>query len=136
MCYDVLCVLFFFFSSRRRHTRCALVTGVQTCALPIFININGHRYALLVDAIDEVISVSEDAIGSPPPGMQCLWGDITTGRIRISERRRALVLRPEYLVEAVEGRSADLNQALPPVALEALEIGRAHVRTPVTNATL
>src|SRR3546814_21171697 len=30
------CVLFVcFFSSRRRHTRCALVTGVQTCALPI-----------------------------------------------------------------------------------------------------
>src|SRR3546814_8342303 len=26
-----------FFSSRRRHTRCALVTGVQTCALPIFL---------------------------------------------------------------------------------------------------
>src|SRR3546814_5768093 len=32
--YVVFC--FFFFSSRRRHTRCALVTGVQTCALPIF----------------------------------------------------------------------------------------------------
>src|SRR3546814_6120716 len=30
----MLCCLFFF-SSRRRHTRCALVTGVQTCALPI-----------------------------------------------------------------------------------------------------
>src|SRR3546814_5097861 len=31
-----LCVCcIFFFSSRRRHTRCALVTGVQTCALPI-----------------------------------------------------------------------------------------------------
>src|SRR3546814_10859394 len=29
-----MCV-FFFCSSRRRHTRCALVTGVQTCALPI-----------------------------------------------------------------------------------------------------
>src|SRR3546814_14374322 len=29
-------LVFFFFSSRRRHTRCALVTGVQTCALPIF----------------------------------------------------------------------------------------------------
>src|SRR3546814_3225877 len=27
--------LFVFFTSRRRHTRCALVTGVQTCALPI-----------------------------------------------------------------------------------------------------
>src|SRR3546814_14650602 len=35
----------FFFSSRRRHTRCALVTGVQTCALPISYgarNIGGH----------------------------------------------------------------------------------------------
>src|SRR3546814_2592286 len=30
-----MCSYFFFFSSRRRHTRCALVTGVQTCALPI-----------------------------------------------------------------------------------------------------
>src|SRR3546814_8268134 len=29
--------MFFFFSSRRRHTSCALVTGVQTCALPISI---------------------------------------------------------------------------------------------------
>src|SRR3546814_3628733 len=28
--------VWFFFSSRRLHTRCALVTGVQTCALPIF----------------------------------------------------------------------------------------------------
>src|SRR3546814_9770823 len=28
-------MFFFFVSSRRRHTRCALVTGVQTCALPI-----------------------------------------------------------------------------------------------------
>src|SRR5881628_3399849 len=29
-------IFFFFFSSRRRHTRCQSVTGVQTCALPIF----------------------------------------------------------------------------------------------------
>src|SRR3546814_11905613 len=28
----------FYFSSRRRHTRCALVTGVQTCALPILVD--------------------------------------------------------------------------------------------------
>src|SRR3546814_3253222 len=34
---------FFFFSSRRRHTRCALVTGVQTCALPIFVVGEGER---------------------------------------------------------------------------------------------
>src|SRR3546814_12200931 len=36
MLLDFVCLyLFFFFSSRRRHTRCALVTGVQTYALPI-----------------------------------------------------------------------------------------------------
>src|SRR3546814_9831228 len=32
-------VCFVFFSSRRRHTRCALVTGVQTCALPIWLSV-------------------------------------------------------------------------------------------------
>src|SRR3546814_4396652 len=32
--YVLCCVVLVFFSSRRRHTRCALVTGVQTCALP------------------------------------------------------------------------------------------------------
>src|SRR3546814_6639133 len=32
----VLVMVCCFFSSRRRHTRCALVTGVQTCALPIY----------------------------------------------------------------------------------------------------
>src|SRR3546814_5531697 len=38
--YMFVCLFFvFFFSSRRRHTRCALVTGVQTCALPIW---NAH----------------------------------------------------------------------------------------------
>src|SRR3546814_4368657 len=41
MLYKVLLKWFsmcgcFLLSSRRRHTRCALVTGVQTCALPIF----------------------------------------------------------------------------------------------------
>src|SRR3546814_7717388 len=37
----------FFFSSRRRHTRCALVTGVQTCALPI-------SKEILMDAISQI----------------------------------------------------------------------------------
>src|SRR3546814_8229114 len=37
MFFCLFCYIYFvfFFSSRRRHTRCALVTGVQTCALPI-----------------------------------------------------------------------------------------------------
>src|SRR3546814_12332710 len=62
-------LMFFFFSSRRRHTRCALVTGVQTCALPI--------------SIDEVIArASRFARGSgcamghrPPPVWQQLPGE-------------------------------------------------------------
>src|SRR3546814_3503275 len=33
---ELFFVIVFFFSSRRRHTSCALVTGVQTCALPIY----------------------------------------------------------------------------------------------------
>src|SRR3546814_11803681 len=37
----------FFFSSRRRHTRCALVTGVQTCALPIFPVPNAYDVPML-----------------------------------------------------------------------------------------
>src|SRR3546814_5132442 len=37
----------FFFPSRRRHTRCALVTGVQTCALPICW---GEQQGLIADA--------------------------------------------------------------------------------------
>src|SRR3546814_8413532 len=46
-----------FFSSRRRHTRCALVTGVQTCALPICLDIGDcpARWAgSFVEAIDHL----------------------------------------------------------------------------------
>src|SRR3546814_10046273 len=46
----------FFFSSRRRHTRCALVTGVQTCALPIWsggLVLGKEQRAALVHITDE-----------------------------------------------------------------------------------
>src|SRR3546814_10363264 len=48
-------VIVFFFSSRRRHTRCALVTGFQTCALPISI-IPGEAPGMMAleIAIDEI----------------------------------------------------------------------------------
>src|SRR3546814_2958683 len=54
-CRRLLC----FFSSRRRHTSCALVTGVQTCALPICAAINqaGHPPLLMVDTISSLGSV-------------------------------------------------------------------------------
>src|SRR3546814_7715253 len=67
------CVLFFFFSSRRRHTRCALVTGVQTCALPILIKSAGNRIspteveeaAVAVEGIGEAVAlgVRDDRLG-------------------------------------------------------------------------
>src|SRR3546814_5310739 len=62
-------VVMFFFSSRRRHTRCALVTGVQTCALPIF---PGAIIVtiLLVTAAGIALGVSEaGGIVSLPPSM-------------------------------------------------------------------
>src|SRR3546814_12648347 len=47
----------FFFSSRRRHTRCALVTGVQTCALPIDVGRGkGAGVYYLGDDIDHMLS--------------------------------------------------------------------------------
>src|SRR3546814_4155468 len=57
----------FFFSSRRRHTRCALVTGVQTCALPIYrgghcprlnkgIRGQGKRAAVVCPGFDNKVS--------------------------------------------------------------------------------
>src|SRR3546814_7148962 len=45
----------FFFSGRRRHTRCALVTGVQTCALPIFANYRPQFYFRTTDVTGEVV---------------------------------------------------------------------------------
>src|SRR3546814_97755 len=46
--------LFFFFSIRRRHTRCELVTGVQTCALPILRKIETNSIALPRDLLDKM----------------------------------------------------------------------------------
>src|SRR3546814_2645622 len=47
----MMCVMFFF-SSRRRHTRCALVTGVQTCALPIYpVDLAGADFLFETEAV-------------------------------------------------------------------------------------
>src|SRR3546814_17955117 len=53
----MLILIYCFFSSRRRHTRCALVTGVQTCALPIFTVHRQPRYhfrAVIQISVDQV----------------------------------------------------------------------------------
>src|SRR3546814_4404667 len=52
----------FFFSSRRRHTRCALVTGVQTCALPT--SATGLDLDLLLLAGTQILrGHGQDAVG-------------------------------------------------------------------------
>src|SRR3546814_9230145 len=66
-CLFSICFVFFF-SSRRRHTRCALVTGVQTCALPIYSPVK--EIALHADFIGvhrfNVIGSDVDEEGSSP----------------------------------------------------------------------
>src|SRR3546814_5873076 len=71
-----VCVVFhcFLFSSRRRHTRCALVTGVQTCALPIFSLLSVSPYALEGIAHDQDIARIEQARAGQARGRKnCEW---------------------------------------------------------------
>src|SRR3546814_9423012 len=90
---------YFFFSSRRRHTRCALVTGVQTCALPIwykrYLNATTikrrkpsrqrEQASLVAGACDCRLCSDVDAIGDPD---QVVDGNLVT------QRRRKEVDRP------------------------------------------
>src|SRR3546814_7375965 len=57
ICITVVC---FFFSSRRRHTSCALVTGVQTCALPILAVVPLQRD---IDADAVALAADRDRVG-------------------------------------------------------------------------
>src|SRR3546814_5117217 len=57
-------LLRYVFSSRRRHTRCALVTGVQTCALPIWSLFNDcHSRSELVNAAAALIPADHGSDG-------------------------------------------------------------------------
>src|SRR3546814_5809430 len=83
-----LCLVEFFFSSRRRHTRCALVTGVQTCALPIC---SSSGPASAVAAGRASIGLGTDTAGSirVPASYQGLLGLRTThGLVDRTEERR------------------------------------------------
>src|SRR3546814_3268374 len=91
---DLLVV--FFFSSRRRHTRCALVTGVQTCALPIsvvFASASGRVYP------SQVLNVGVETVRSDGRDVRArhyrvtanrktydLWYDEEIGRASCRER--------------------------------------------------
>src|SRR3546814_9352399 len=79
----------FFFSTRRRHTRCALVTGVQTCALPIF--------------------PSAELTAARPARQAIVEIDCADGR-RLSHRTRTVLGTPDNpMTEAqVEAKARDL----------------------------
>src|SRR3546814_7832350 len=54
--YDWLIVCVFLFSNRRRHTRCALVSGVQTCALPISRRQREQMIAKIIEFVNSAAS--------------------------------------------------------------------------------
>src|SRR3546814_5343210 len=76
----------FFFSSRRRHTRCALVTGVQTCALPIWAEggkLLAHQYrqlGTLPPAVGEQCMGPRERLDAPADG-----GDEFVGARRLRQ---------------------------------------------------
>src|SRR3546814_7993461 len=104
----------FFFSSRRRHTRCALVTGVQTCALPIFSTRYGHMSKLIVEPNQRVRR-------GQVIGLMGSTGRSTGSHLHYEVRIDGEAVNPVPFV-----KSGDYVLALntkPPLA----KIGRAHV---------
>src|SRR3546814_13197218 len=68
--------MIFFFSSRRRHTRCALVTGVQTCALPI------SKSFISAASFQETTRVlTEAAVSGKVDGLEGLKENVIVGRL-------------------------------------------------------
>src|SRR3546814_7969944 len=72
--YFVFVLFILFFSSRRRHTRCALVTGVQTCALPIFVQ-KAKGEGLSLSPVENFDSVTGMGAQGSVTGKQLLLGN-------------------------------------------------------------
>src|SRR3546814_11983569 len=82
----------FFFSSRRRHTRCALVTGVQTCALPIWHGTTVRLYLPRAKAPEmSVAAPASAAAGEGQAGsetIQVVEDDAAVRRLAVNQLRR------------------------------------------------
>src|SRR3546814_5694657 len=137
--------MFFFFSSRRRHTRCALVTGVQTCALPILELGSTAKVRTLITYLDIIARLCEEQrrLGPAALARTAETGDplsrwVAAHLIVPVVAKRAVDLAPapvlgaQILFWAFFGILA-LFLADPIVAMIKV-IGRAHFCNPVTNA--
>src|SRR3546814_8526768 len=92
-------VCIFFFSIRRRHTSCALVTGVQTCALPISLRLVSRRPGHGHDAIrQQAGSQRQDAVvRTESHGLADADGHAAAGPLSVADRSRlALPGRPVH----------------------------------------
>ena len=99
--------------------RAAVTAQTPPASNSVVIDIHGYRYALLVDAVDEVVTASAADIAPPPPGLEPAWACFTTGMIRLAGERIALVVRLEHFVElSVKGLPA-FNHPITTAAVEA-----------------
>src|SRR3546814_6771482 len=73
-------VVFCFFSSRRRHTICALVTGVQTCALPICLAPDRERVGYGLAALGGVDDVGDLAVLDQVDDVRTAFGHLVDMR--------------------------------------------------------
>src|SRR3546814_7586589 len=87
MCVSYCSSFYFFFSSRRRHTRCALVTGVQTCALPIYIGGLDAARDKMIEGIELPLKHPEAfrRLGIRPAKGFLLYGPPGTGKTLLAK---------------------------------------------------
>src|SRR3546814_7600654 len=132
----------FFFSSRRRHTRCALVTGFQTCALPI---LGGIANLTLLPRLGEVRGFDT----GPANGLMDAWclrhrgeafdrNGVFAAQGRGDDTLLArLLAEPWFALPPPKSTGRDqFHLGWVESRLRGDEIGRAQVCTPVTNAHL
>src|SRR3546814_7663165 len=138
----MFCVLFFF-SSGRRHTICALVTGVHTCALPIYQIAGGQRAGDRGGIVIFEAALGLAAVGADIEARDAKIGGFAVdfiGRVRRIILAIACVALVFAIVEIIDrvigvilGRVAVTERAFPLRIMASLkveadeQIGRAHV---------
>src|SRR3546814_4907731 len=113
--------LLFLFVSRRRHTRCALVTGVQTCALPIWwpsgVSLGGAGWPSYDDDVARA-SIPGGSVDAPAPVLhvallQAALDQPAPRRDQRQLQRRLQRFARQHAVEqqAVDRKSTRLNSS-------------------------